>query len=276
MKGQPFTYVTWNISGCDKNWKERAAAVTQVITELQPDILGLVEAHSRNLEELMSVFSSLGLVYVLSQPIDPSNDPGRCDMIAYNLKRFLLKEHKSIYLSRTPDRFSKDWDSFAPRVATTLKLLDRSCDVDVVASLGHLDNKVRKARNNQARVWVDFLDEFYPNEPTAAGGDFNASFYHIGPEAPDTTATHRIFADAGFIDPQQITYPTKRPPYTYNMWDLNYSGTDFGMVNPDHIYYRWGSDHGIVPFAKPEVIQQTPYGVIPSDHWPILQRFQLT
>ena len=98
--------MSFNIRNSHANdWEARKGLVYEVIGDYAPDVLGLQEANSFQLEELSNAFPQYGKVGEGSM----GGAKGQYSAILFLKKRFKLTDSGSFWLSETPTEPSKSW-----------------------------------------------------------------------------------------------------------------------------------------------------------------------
>ena len=92
-----------------------------------------------------------------------------------------LEHSKTLWLSLTPDRPSKDWDSGSRRVLTATWLKHQRSGKRLLALNTHLDNASEEARCESAKLITRWIgnwantDSIHGNLPVILTGDFNST-----------------------------------------------------------------------------------------------------
>ncbi|MFM7038341.1 MAG: endonuclease/exonuclease/phosphatase family protein [Planctomycetaceae bacterium] len=152
-------------------WPNRRQHVATVIRTFAPDLLGTQETlpfQARQLQEDLAGYQYIGWSR------DASADGEQCGIFV-RTARFEIIESGQFWLSETPDeKFSKSWDSSLPRVATWVRLKDRSAgDRRLLFLNTHFDHRGETARRESAALLVRRGTEVAAGEPLLITGDFN-------------------------------------------------------------------------------------------------------
>lgn len=160
---EPFKVLTYNIryqnqtDGQD-GWDHRKETVLNTV--LQADIVGLQEVVASQFDFVNA--NTAGWKWYGVARNDGLRD-GEMAAIGWNTKRFVAVEQGTFWLGDDPFLVGKPaWDAALPRVASWVRLLDRSgSDARPVASIllvnAHFDHRGAKARKNsgtQIRKWI--------------------------------------------------------------------------------------------------------------------------
>ena len=186
--------MTFNVRGSHhrdgKNaWKNRADLNVRVIQKHAPDLIGFQEFQKGNQRyydlHLPEYKYSLGPEY--------ENYPPRSyNAIYWNPKRLELLDAGGFWLSETPEKFSRSWETHQVRSANWARFRLMQNGAEFLHLNTHLDHKSVAARRQGARLINRRTGELAGREtPTIVTGDFNAD-----PGSP----VHRIFTEAGFGD----------------------------------------------------------------------------
>ena len=155
----------------DNHWEKRKETVVQTITEFAPDFVGTQETwnfQAKYIGENLPQYTYVGR----SRQRDGNGE--QCG-IFYLTERFdkLIEGH--FWLSETPDQpGSKSWDSSLPRMATWLKLWDRTNKTSFYVINTHFDHRGATARKESATQIRNFVNELPKGSTAIVTGDFNA------------------------------------------------------------------------------------------------------
>ena len=155
-------------------WETRSKRVAELIRQFNPDIFGVQEALSFQIDDLLSAlpeYATLG--------------EGRRGLIQdehmnifYRRDRFRLLRCDTFWLSETPDKpGSQSWGSSLPRIATWALLFDKQTDKAFLYCNTHFDHPAaaQTVRLNSAVVTWKFIMERFPELPAVVTGDLNCS-----------------------------------------------------------------------------------------------------
>jgi endonuclease/exonuclease/phosphatase family metal-dependent hydrolase len=156
------------------HWDNRKEALVRTIQEFGPDLLGTQETLDFQKDFLATQFPHL-------EPFGVGRDDGgqRGEMAAlfFDKVRFEKLEGGHFWLSPTPDSIgSKGWDAALPRIATWVKLHDKTnTQAKPILFLNtHFDHKGKEARIESARLIRRQLAELSKGCRVVVTGDFNA------------------------------------------------------------------------------------------------------
>ena len=181
-------------------WPGRRQHVVSVIRTFGPDLLGTQETLPFQAEQLGQDLP--GYQYI-GWSRDASADGEQCGIFV-KTERFEVQDSGQFWLSETPDeKFSKSWDSSLPRVATWVRLKDRSASGRSLLFINtHFDHRGVTARRESAAVLVQRAQQLAAGLPVLLTGDFNCG---EGSE-PWQTLTSTA---AGLADSFRTVYPQR-------------------------------------------------------------------
>jgi endonuclease/exonuclease/phosphatase family metal-dependent hydrolase len=237
------------------HWESRKGLVYNVIRDYAPDVLGLQEANSFQLEELCNEFPEYGQVGEGSM----GGSKGQYSAILFLKERFKLTDFGNFWLSETPTEPSKSWGSAHHRICTWAGLLDRESQQTIYVYNTHMDDGSRKAREKGTRMIMDHIQEQAATYPSVFMGDFNA------PE--DSEALRMIKGNSEarqklgmqMVDSFRVLYPDREKVGTYNGFTGQSDGPkiDYIMVRPS------------MKVIEASILQTNREGRYPSDHFPV-------
>ena len=188
----PFRVMSFNVRMVNdrdggNSWQDRASLNVRVIRDAAPDLIGFQELQREHLDVYLEHLP--GYEHVLGPGVStPVNQEHPA--IFWNPARFELLTSGGFYLSPTPERWSRGWDSACPRGATWARF--RAAGDEVVFVNTHLDHDGEVARIEGSRLIVERVEQMGDSRaPTVITGDFNA---------PPLTPTQRVYLLAGFRD----------------------------------------------------------------------------
>ena len=174
---KPISVMSFNIrfgtaNDGDNHWKYRKELVVKTIKDFSPDLLGTQETlkfQADYLQENLPDYSSIGW----SRESDP--EQGEQCTIYYKTSRFEKVAAGQFWLSETPEKVaSKSWDTSLPRIATWIKLKDKSNGGKEFLFLNtHFDHRGKVARRESAKLIAKKFGEF--KLPGIITGDFNCA-----------------------------------------------------------------------------------------------------
>lgn len=226
-------------------WQNRIPLVCRVIREAMPDSFGVQEAHIGWMNALCDNLPEYAYVGVGR---DDGKEAGEFSAVFYRKDKFTASEEGNFWISETPDVPSYGWDAICIRVASFVKLTDKSGG-EYVHFNTHLDHVGTLAQINGAKMISDKAAAF-GDIPVVCTGDFNV------PQGSDCyqTMISGNMGDARIMAPDsdgECTYHDFRPDECREIIDFVF--VDKKTVKP----------------RKFRVINQTFDGEYYSDHYAI-------
>jgi endonuclease/exonuclease/phosphatase family metal-dependent hydrolase len=155
-------------------WEIRGKRVAELIRQFNPDIFGVQEALSSQIDDLLSAlpeYATLG--------------EGRRGLIQdehmnifYRRDRFRVLKCGTFWLSETPEKTgSQSWGSSLPRIVTWAMLFDKETSKAFLYCNTHFDHPAtaQTVRLNSAVVTWKFVKDRFPDLPVVLTGDLNCS-----------------------------------------------------------------------------------------------------
>jgi endonuclease/exonuclease/phosphatase family metal-dependent hydrolase len=237
------------------HWEGRKDLLYSVIRDYAPDVLGLQEANSFQLEELSDEFPEYGKVGEGSM----GGAKGQYSAILFLEEQCKLSDSGSFWLSETPTEPSKSWGSAHHRICTWAELVDKESQQTIYVYNTHMDDGSRKAREEGARMIMDHIQKKAESSPFVLMGDFNA------PEDSEALKIIKGNSEAGqnlgiqMVDSFRVLYPNRKNVGTYNGFTGQFDGPkiDYIMVRPS------------MKVIEASILQSNREGRYPSDHFPV-------
>lgn len=161
----------------DNSWEYRKPATIELIKDQKPDIFGVQEALSYQLDYIRNLcknYSSVGVGR------DDGKSQGEHMSIYWNKKRIKMLDWGTFWLSETPETPSKGWDARYKRSATWALMKDKRSGKKFYFVNTHLDHRGKEAQKNGLKLIVDRIGTINPQGfPMILTGDFN-----INPDNP--------------------------------------------------------------------------------------------
>ncbi|WP_300672472.1 endonuclease/exonuclease/phosphatase family protein [Desulfoluna sp.] len=244
---RPFSVMSINLrfglADDGKNaWEHRREAYGPLFETTQPDFIGMQEANNfqtRYLAQLLRDYRFIGVR-------NPSPSTWQNNLIFYQ-KEWTCLRHAHCFLSDTPHEESLLPGSKWPRQCVIGEFTRGAERIICVTTHFDFDAEVQK---QSADLLLEFLKDFPGDLPMIITGDFNA---------PPESLAHQVLESGGFKDSFDGEYSS-----TFH----GFTGTDLGK-HIDWILYKGG-----LKVKDAEVIKHPFGGVYPSDHFPVLCRFQ--
>ena len=173
--------------------------------------------------------------------------------IYFRRDRFHLSDAGTFWLSDTPNvPGSTTWGNSLPRIATWVRLLDRTDKQRLIFINTHWDHESQPARLNSGKLLAARVHELSGDkEPVIVMGDFNAT--------PENPALAALMEQGDLRDTLMVAHPDEKIIGTFNGFGRLRNGPkiDAVLVSP-----QWQVEEA--------TIVRTQEGErFPSDHWPV-------
>ena len=260
LAGEPLKAMTFNIRLATGNdgenvWSKRKDFAVKVIRDAAPDVLGVQEAQPSQVDELVDALPDYVSVGVGRRP-DGSDE---FSAIYFRRDRFHLSDAGTFWLSETPTvPGSTTWGNSLPRIATWVRLLDRTDKRRLIVINTHWDHESQPARLNSGKLLAARVHELScDTEPVIVMGDFNA--------APKNRAFVTLVEQGGLRDTLNVAHPDEKNLCTFNGFGRAKDGPkiDAVLVSP-----QWQVEDA-------EIIRVRDGKLFPSDHWPVTATVRL-
>jgi endonuclease/exonuclease/phosphatase family metal-dependent hydrolase len=247
----PFRVATYNIRcPIDKGanaWPNRVERVRALIKKHGFDLIGLQEATSGQIDDLLSdewAYVGVGR--------DDGKRGGEASCIFYKKDRFEVRETDTFWLSETPSvPGSKSWATDCTRICTWARMADRKTGRDFYFFNTHLDHRSEVARENGMSLILTRMTRIAQGRPVLLAGDMNAT--------PGTEPIAR--ASAVLHEAYKLTQkPHVGPVATSNGFKFDRVPT----AKIDHIFVSDG-----VKVLTHATYDDSENGLYPSDHFPV-------
>jgi endonuclease/exonuclease/phosphatase family metal-dependent hydrolase len=254
--------MTFNVRGIHDDgangWPQRAALNVKVIRRCRPDLIGVQEAQSGNLE-----------TYAAELP-EYACEPGPLSIrqteryhrvpIYWRAERFECLGSGSFYLSETPDEWSLSWGARLVRAVNWVRLRCRETGLTFIHLNTHLDHEIEQARVNSAQLIVGCLETIREDGlPVIVTGDFNAV---------PTSKAYQTFINSGYRD--TFTEAGHTDAEGLNTFH-GFKGEDFAFSNYRIDWILVGADGaGQLNTRSCDILRDAQPPLYPSDHYPVL------
>lgn len=234
-------------------WETRQLLAKQMISQYEPDILGLQEIRRTMLGDLRDLF---GEKYDMSYAFRSDADDSEAMVILWQKDQFQLLGQDWLMLSETPDQFgSFGWDGACERIALYTAFQNQAGQKLYIVNT-HFDHMGERARLESGHLLVELAKELTNGgeHPLLLMGDFNAT-YNDSELKPLFDYFQHAFAE-DLSELEKTSYH-------------DYQGVEAGAP----IDYLFGNERCRVIQAK--VIQESVNGQYPSDHYPVISEWEL-
>ena len=234
-----------------KSWYYRADLVIRNIENQTPSIIGFQEVTKKQYAYLTECLTGFDSVIEYR---DTSKFTEGCP-IFYRTDCYKLIDKGSFWLSETPEKMSKDWDSACYRICSYVILEDLASNKQFVVFNTHLDHVSDEARIKGIGVVLDKISQF-GGLPSMIMGDFNAE---------EGSTTYNNVTEDFFDAKYQLDNPMISCTYQNFGKELDNECIDYFMISKTGI-----------EVLDYKVVTDTYDGVYPSDHFPIFAEFKLS
>jgi endonuclease/exonuclease/phosphatase family metal-dependent hydrolase len=234
-------------------WRNRKDRVIKLIRHHIPDLFGVQEALSGQMNDLQTAlydYDSYGVGR------DDAREDGEFCGVFYRCDRFEWREEGTFWLPKKGRIGRKAWRADCPRICSWVKLKDRLTGKEIYHFNTHLDHKIEDARQKSADLILKTIEEKAGSRiPVILTGDFN--------EEPNSGAYNKIVENTIFNDTQQRT----RSPRI----DLSYTFCGFNGKNPERreIDYIFITREHFTTETRVRLVDNDGTDQ-PSDHLPVL------
>ena len=237
-------------------WDNRRHLVASMIKFHEADLIGVQEAHRRQLDEMVSDMPEYAWFGVCRTDGTINPDPdNEFSAILYRKDRFQRLDGNTFWLSGTPEKVgSVGWNAALPRIVTWAKFWDLKGEKEFFHFNTHFDHIGDTARYESAKLLLRQIKLIAGDDPVLITGDFNCS----DADLPYVTIT----SGSGFKDGMTISkLPHHGPLATFagnfQVSGLNDHRIDFIFVNTN------------VEVQKHAVLSDSWNGNFASDHLPV-------
>jgi len=246
-----------------RSWRSRIVPAVKAIRAMQPDVFGVQEALHGQVADLRASLPDFNFHGIGRED---GRKEGEYSGIFYRSDRFEADptDAGTFWLSDTPEiPGSKTWGNEVTRIATWIRLVDRSTGRGFYVFNTHWDHRNQPSREKAALLLAKRIDgRRKQSEPVVLLGDFNAVeanaavAYLSGKSV--TLAGQKQTWSHGLVDAFDTLYPSKGNRTTLHFW----SGKREGDRNVDHILVSPGAKL----IAADIFTGKAPW---PSDHFPV-------
>lgn len=182
LRSQDFRVMSFNIRYPNQGdgihyWDHRRPMVVSMIKFHAVDLLGVQEAHRRQLDEMVEDLPEYAWYGVCRTDGSVNPDPdGEFSAILYRKDRFERLEGNTFWLSESPDEIaSVGWDAVLPRIVTWAKFKDKRTGKVFFHFNTHFDHIGNQARMESAKLLLEKAERIAGDMPVVVTGDFNCS-----------------------------------------------------------------------------------------------------
>lgn len=150
--GQEIKVMTYNIkydnvNDTVNNWNDRKEKLVELIKHYGPSFIGMQEALHRQVAYIDSSLTDFSYIGVGRED---GKVQGEYSEIHYDSTRYKVLEHKTFWLSETPDKVSVGWDAALERICTYGLFEDLNSGKKLWVFNTHFDHRGKTAREKSA------------------------------------------------------------------------------------------------------------------------------
>ncbi|MFW6030662.1 MAG: endonuclease/exonuclease/phosphatase family protein [Halanaerobiales bacterium] len=223
-------------------WENRFPAMKLIWNQVDADVIGIQEGLPHQVNNLNKAFS----IYNYVGKGRDKHGKGEHVGIFFNKNKFSLLDEGHFWLSETPDiPGSQSYGSAAPRMSTWVLLKYKQKELLFLNT--HLDHKSEKAKIKGIKIICDFLNNHLESDGIIITGDLNTP--------PNSELIHNLL-ECGCLKDIFQTKNKSEPTY--------HAFSEEALIAVDYILTSRS-----FKLESCEVITKKPYGIYPSDHYPI-------
>ncbi len=237
-------------------WPNRIEMVTGLLKFHDADIFGLQEALIGQIEDIQN---NLPEYEWFGVGRDDGKKAGEFSPVFFKKSKYILVKHGTFWLSKTPEKPSKNWDAALNRIVTWGRFKSKVTGKQFLVFNTHFDHIGVEARKNSASIIRNKIEEMTKgiNLPVILTGDFN-----LAPEEEPITLIKTYLSDSREISEEKPYGPLG----TFNSFDWNAPMEK----RIDYIFV-----HGEIKVLKYAVLTDSKEKRFPSDHLPVFAKVQL-
>ena len=232
-------------------WPNRKEMVKSLVLFHEFDIFGTQEGFKHQLDGILEIekFAYVG------RGRDDGKDAGEHSAIVYDKTRFSVLDKGDFWYAENPEVPGKGWDAICcNRICSWAKFKDNVSGKEFYFFNSHYDHQGRVARLESSKLLLERMKKIVGDGTFFCTGDFNAT--------PESEPIQVIYNDGMLIDSKLVS---QKPPYgtvgTFNSFKLD-------SPMKDRIDYIFVSKD--VKVEKYGVLNDSQYGRLPSDHFPVM------
>ncbi len=246
-------------------WPLRRGLVFDIISEYQPQLIGVQEALDFQLEEIVKQLPEYAYLGVGR---DNGEKKGEFSAILYLKDRYNVITSETYWLSDTPGTAgSRTWGNTLPRIVTWARLKDTKLNREIYMYNTHFDHQSQPSREKSALLLAkSVMNREDLSIPAVITGDFNSGEYnsvirYLLEDQPINMSTGEALTNP---HPFKDTFRTKHPEAVKVGTANRFEGYSVG----EKIDYVFISGHLSTVGAM--IIRDNNRGRYPSDHFPVI------
>ncbi len=232
----------------ENSWQFRRYNLMETIKKFDPEILGIQEALSFQIDEILNRFPYFA---ILGVGRDDGRQAGEYSCILYDKTKFNPDTTETFWFSETPSvPGSKHWGNNITRICTWAKFTELKSKRHFLFYNLHLDHESQPSREKSTEMLVAKIKSQKESLPVIVAGDFNC-----GEENPAI----KMVLKSGLADSYRIKNAKSETEGTFNSFN--------GEMKGDRIDYIFISNE--IKVKSAEIIRDSYSGKFPSDHFPV-------
>jgi endonuclease/exonuclease/phosphatase family metal-dependent hydrolase len=238
-------------------WPDRRPILVECVRSLKPDIMGTQEGMYQQIKDMAADMPEFNWIGTGRE----GGSRNEFMAIFYRVDRFEPLEYDHFWLSDTPDVIgSSTWGNTNKRMVTWVKFRDKNTKKEFYVINTHFDHQVQLARVNSAKLIVQRIAALKTELPVFLIGDFNA-VAGANPAYDILTGAETGLKDSWLTAGKR----TGEGLDTFNGFkEIGKQGRRI-----DWILYR-----GTVKPLSSDIVPYIKNGQFPSDHQPVVARFE--
>jgi endonuclease/exonuclease/phosphatase family metal-dependent hydrolase len=262
----PLTVMTFNIRygtarDGDNQWSARRELLFDVVREANADLVGLQEALSFQIDEILAAAPSYAAIGIGR---DDAVKAGEHSAILFRRDRFRVADSGTFWFSDTPSvPASRTWGNNVTRICTWARFIDRDGRAFYLFNV-HLDHESQPSRERSTALLRQRIEaREFRGEPVVLTGDFNA-----GEGNPALATLTGTGGEAGglFRDTFRVLHPAEKSVGTANNFLPDRTAGD----KIDYVFVQPGTE-----VLSAAIIHTSRNNRVPSDHFPVIARIRL-
>lgn len=235
----------------ENDWNHRKDFFTSQIRFYEPDIWGVQEATPNQMDDLNKVLPEYSHIGIGRDGVGK----GEASAIFYKKDRFNVTNGQTFWLSETPDKPSKSWDSAFPRICTYGLFKDKQTKKTFWVFNTHLDHVGEMARTKGLELILAKMKEVNKKDyPIIFMGDFNSE-----PESERIINLRKAMTDTRLASEQKPFGPSG-----------SFNGFKYNEPVTRLIDYIFVDKSGRFKINKYAILSDSINMRFPSDHFPVL------
>lgn len=197
------------------SWAHRRQHVYDFVKEQELSVIGFQEVLVNQLQDLEANLPEYAFVGVGR---DDGKTAGEYSPVAFLKDAYELLDGNTFWLAEDPDHIGMvSWDAALTRIATWVKLKDKSNGKEFMVVNTHFDHVGHEARKQSALLIIEKIKEIVGDNPAIVTGDFNVT---------DQSEAYKTITTNAFVlkDAHKVAREVTGLDYTFH---------NFGKISED-------------------------------------------